>query len=111
MRNQLLALAEMGEPRATAAIKHSIANGWQGIFEPKGGAATVGAAAELKVTDSFLGTDGRWNDRHTQEELNAINGGPDVPPFQHMKTPRTPEEAERRRLEEQKPQGGEDVAK
>ena len=25
----------MGEARAIAAINHSIANGWQGIFEPK----------------------------------------------------------------------------
>ena len=28
-------LETMGEPRAIAAIQHSIANGWQGIFEPK----------------------------------------------------------------------------
>lgn len=27
-------LAEMGHDRAIAAIEHSIANGWQGIFEP-----------------------------------------------------------------------------
>lgn len=27
--------ARMGEKRAIAAINHSIANGWQGIFEPK----------------------------------------------------------------------------
>jgi hypothetical protein len=41
----------MGEARAIAAINHSIANGWQGIFEPTGpavpsppaiGAITIG---------------------------------------------------------------------
>jgi len=35
IRKQLNTLAAMGEPRAIAAINHSIANGWQGIFEPK----------------------------------------------------------------------------
>lgn len=33
--NALKKLADMGEPRAIAAIRHSIANGWQGLFEPK----------------------------------------------------------------------------
>ncbi len=33
---QLKALAEMGPERASAAIYHSIANGWQGIFEKEG---------------------------------------------------------------------------
>jgi hypothetical protein len=34
---QLATLATYGEPRAIAAIGHSIQNGWQGIFEPKAG--------------------------------------------------------------------------
>jgi hypothetical protein len=34
---QLATLATYGEPRAIAAITHSIQNGWQGIFEPKAG--------------------------------------------------------------------------
>ena len=33
-RQQLAQLQVMGEKRAVAAINHSIANGWQGIFEP-----------------------------------------------------------------------------
>jgi|688.fasta_scaffold277187_2 hypothetical protein len=33
-RQQLAKLAEMGEARAIAALKHSLAGGWQGIFEP-----------------------------------------------------------------------------
>jgi len=33
-KSQLANLAEMGESRAIAALKHSIAGGWQGIFEP-----------------------------------------------------------------------------
>jgi hypothetical protein len=32
---QLAKLAEMGEERAIAALKHSMTNGWQGIFEPE----------------------------------------------------------------------------
>jgi uncharacterized protein YdaU (DUF1376 family) len=31
---QLAKLAEMGESRAIAALKHSMTNGWQGIYEP-----------------------------------------------------------------------------
>ena len=31
---QLAKLADMGEERAIAALKHSMTNGWQGIFEP-----------------------------------------------------------------------------
>jgi hypothetical protein len=34
-RRQLAALEDMGEAKAIAAIQHSIANGWQGIFEPQ----------------------------------------------------------------------------
>jgi hypothetical protein len=34
---QLATIATIGEPRAIAAIGHSIENGWQGIFEPKAG--------------------------------------------------------------------------
>lgn len=33
---QLKMLAELGIDRAIAALKHSITNGWQGIFEPSG---------------------------------------------------------------------------
>lgn len=33
IRQQLERLAEMGEERAIAALKHSMANGWQGIYE------------------------------------------------------------------------------
>ena len=35
-KQQLAKLAEMGEARAIAALKHSLAGGWQGIFEPQG---------------------------------------------------------------------------
>jgi hypothetical protein len=34
-QKQLAKLARMGERRAIAALEHSAANGWQGIFEPK----------------------------------------------------------------------------
>ena len=33
---QLAKLRDMGESRAIAAIRHSVAGGWQGIFEPDG---------------------------------------------------------------------------
>lgn len=38
-RMQLKKLAEMGSQRAVAAIEHSVAGGYQGIFEPKEGKA------------------------------------------------------------------------
>lgn len=38
IEQQLKKLADMGSARAIAAIRHSIANGWQGIFEPTNGA-------------------------------------------------------------------------
>jgi hypothetical protein len=39
-KQQLAKLGEMGEARAIAALKHSLAGGWQGIFEPQGAANT-----------------------------------------------------------------------
>jgi hypothetical protein len=39
-KKQLATLAAMGTARAIAAINHSIANDWQGIFEPKHATAT-----------------------------------------------------------------------
>jgi hypothetical protein len=33
-KQQLSKLRDMGEERAIAALKHSMANNWQGIFEP-----------------------------------------------------------------------------
>lgn len=36
-QQQIAALIDMGEQRAIAAIRHSIASGWRGIFEPKTG--------------------------------------------------------------------------
>jgi hypothetical protein len=38
-RQQLAKLEAMGEARAIAAIAHSVENGYQGIFEPKGASA------------------------------------------------------------------------
>lgn len=35
IKEQLAKLAEMGEERAIEALKHSLRNGWTGIFEPK----------------------------------------------------------------------------
>jgi hypothetical protein len=34
-KNALAKLAGLGPSRALAALKHSMANGWQGIFEPR----------------------------------------------------------------------------
>jgi hypothetical protein len=34
-QHQLTLLGEMGEERATAALRHSLANGYQGIYEPR----------------------------------------------------------------------------
>lgn len=42
---QLQKLQEMGESRAIAAIQHSVASGYQGIFEPKG--AALSAESEI----------------------------------------------------------------
>lgn len=43
-RQQLTRLAGMGQERAIAAIRHSIGNGWQGIFEPLSERSSNGAA-------------------------------------------------------------------
>lgn len=48
-RLQLRALADMGPARAVAAIRHSIANGYQGIFEPTGPAAMRQAPGRAAV--------------------------------------------------------------
>lgn len=42
-RAQLAKLAAMGEPRAIAAINHSLANQWTGIFEPDAARAATNA--------------------------------------------------------------------
>lgn len=44
-------LAEWGPERAVAAIEHSIANGWQGIFEPQGGPKAAAKPADFEGTD------------------------------------------------------------
>lgn len=44
-------LKTMGEARAVRAIRHSIANGWQGIFEEKGG--MNGRRIEGEPSDKF----------------------------------------------------------
>ena len=36
-KQQLAKLDAMGPPRAIAALRHSMANGWTGVFEPDGG--------------------------------------------------------------------------
>ena len=36
-REMMRQMEEIGPERAAAAIRHSIANGWQGLFEPKSG--------------------------------------------------------------------------
>jgi len=46
IEQQLAKLATMGVERAIAAIRHSIANGWQGIFEPRKGDVAPGRATE-----------------------------------------------------------------
>jgi hypothetical protein len=45
---QLAELAEMGIEQAKAAIRASIANGWQGIFPPRGNGKRVEAEDEFK---------------------------------------------------------------
>lgn len=52
---QLKKLEAMGEPRAIAAIRHSVGNGWQGIFEPHsiGSGPNRGGATLEKRFDKF----------------------------------------------------------
>lgn len=44
-------LAEWGPDRAVAAIEASIANGWQGLFEPKGGSAAATKPSDFESVD------------------------------------------------------------
>lgn len=46
---QLKRLEKMGHDNAIAAIEHSIANGWQGIFEPDGKQARPGTDRRSRV--------------------------------------------------------------
>lgn len=46
---QMRKLAEMGEARAIAAIENSIANGYQGIFEPSVGNGRQAVATQIRV--------------------------------------------------------------
>ncbi len=57
--NKLLQLARLGPERAVAAIRHSIGNGWQGIFEPKDDLAATGRIEGIKDSDlDFTGMEG-----------------------------------------------------
>jgi NAD-dependent oxidoreductase involved in siderophore biosynthesis len=49
-KKSLADLAAIGEARAIAAIHHSIANGWQGIFEPTGAATSQAKSKPLTPT-------------------------------------------------------------
>jgi hypothetical protein len=53
IRKQLKALEKIGPARAVAAIDHSIANGWTGIYEPKDGAGNVVQQPPIKGTHSW----------------------------------------------------------
>jgi hypothetical protein len=50
VRQQFAKLAGMGEARAVAAIEHSIANGYQGIYEPTGRSAGVNGRPDPGAT-------------------------------------------------------------
>lgn len=58
---QLMTLAAMGESRAIAALDHSMANGWQGIFEPDAKPTQRGAADD---EDDYIR---RCDERRTRE--------------------------------------------
>ena len=51
--NKLRELAKWGPARAVAAIRHSIGNGWQGIFEPNGFADAAGDGVVKRALDSL----------------------------------------------------------
>jgi len=61
-KQQLARLKEMGEARAIAALKHSMANNWQGIFEPDSKSGAV------KQQTSYA--DRHGNDKPTQEQID-----------------------------------------
>ncbi len=72
LRQQLARLGEMGEARAIAALKHSMANGWQGIFEEKKSGSGYSPRAcdpepdlphlERRESDGFYFHNGAWLD-------------------------------------------------
>jgi len=59
-KQQLAKLKEMGEARAIAALKHSMANNWQGIFEPDASKAKSGGDHGTRHN----------GDRATQEQID-----------------------------------------
>lgn len=68
VQQQLEKLNEMGSIRAVATIKHSIANGWQGLFEPDAkSASTNGHSAIIPI----------WRQREIlEEEIDKHPGNP-----------------------------------
>lgn len=54
LKQQLAKLAAMGTTRAVIAIKHSIANGWTGLFEPKPDAPVNGNGHRRAPTPTIL---------------------------------------------------------
>lgn len=54
VKKQLAALLEIGHDRAISAINHSIANRWQGIFEPDGnrGSTSKSAGADRRAAEN-----------------------------------------------------------
>jgi hypothetical protein len=59
IRQQFRKLVEMGESRSIAAINHSIANGWQGIFEPKPDQGTANGNRTAHAPEGAVVSGGR----------------------------------------------------
>jgi len=53
IKQQLKAMKAMGEQRAIAALEHSTANGYQGVFEPKAGAMKPKPAADSGLVNTW----------------------------------------------------------
>jgi len=71
-KQQLAKLAEMGEQRAIAALKHSLAGGWQGIFEPQGAiVASVPSESDLTLMAAIDGLKTSWQKMPWSQEDRA----------------------------------------
>lgn len=66
-------LAAMGERRAIRCIEHSVANGWQGLFEPEAGNVSATSSAPLQPIREPIGWKNYIN--HTYPEAIYAAGG------------------------------------
>lgn len=93
VKNQLMQLCKMGHDRAITALEHSIANGWQGIFEPNANRVNVQRPATSQGEGALQEKPPKYTDAdvHTPELLReALTPSEHFPSFEELVNPTRP---------------------